>query len=144
LHFPPGLYYDLLRNRERKDCAVRLEIISVNMSCKCQISPLQRPNPTEASSLPLGFSSSSSSRLYRIPRGHLAAEQNNGHKAECAVYFTCKSAFGAPPPPTQVFSITFLLFTPLFRVKVAIIIDMCPQRSPLMIIYSPSWLVCLL
>lgn len=26
-------------------------------------------------------------------------EQDNGHNAECAIHFTCKSAFGAPQPP---------------------------------------------
>lgn len=47
-----GLYYEMFHNHNREDCAVRLEIISVNMSCNCQISPLERPNPTEAYSLP--------------------------------------------------------------------------------------------
>lgn len=47
-----GLYYEMFHNRNHKDCAVRLEIISVNMSSNCQISPLERPNPTEACSLP--------------------------------------------------------------------------------------------
>lgn len=85
----------MFHNHNHKDWAVSLEIISVNMSCNCQISPLERPNPTEAYSLPQcwGFSSK------EIQEAIWPQSRTMEHKAECAVGFTCKSAFGAPPPP---------------------------------------------
>lgn len=55
-----GKHYEMVHNYTHKDCAVRLKIISVNMSCNCQISPLERGRiPQEAYSLPQrrGFSS---------------------------------------------------------------------------------------
>lgn len=114
----------MFHNYNHENCAVRLKIISINMSCNCQISPLEPPIPSGSPLHPtvLQF------QLYRIWRGHLDIEQDNGHKAECAVYFTCKSAFGAPRPPRSFLNVS--LFTPsLFIVKAAIIIDMCPAQS---------------
>ena len=43
-----GMFHEMLHNHNHSNCAVGLKIVSVNMSCSCQISPLVSPNPTEA------------------------------------------------------------------------------------------------
>lgn len=67
-----GKHYEMVHNYTHKDCAVRLKIISVNMSCNCQISPLERLDPSgSVCSHSVGVSAL---KNFKRPSGHRAGQ----------------------------------------------------------------------
>lgn len=116
------MYNEMIHNHSHKHCAVKLKIISVNMSCNCQISPLVRPNPTEAFALPQ-CSRVSALKHFKRPSGRRAGQWPQSRVCHL---FHLQISPSTPTTP-QVFA--RLLSLSLFIVKAAIITDMRPVYS---------------